>query len=79
MSGGLPPIRPQDLIRVLTRHFGCAVAREGKRHTIVTRLSTQRRFAAVDRHRREVPRGTLAAILKALDIEKLDFLNALKR
>ena len=54
-----------DLVRHLERH-GCEFVREGKEHTLYINRQAKK-SAAVPRHR-EIPKGTVRSICRALGL-----------
>jgi mRNA interferase HicA len=61
-------VKRVDLERHLRAH-GCAVIREGGRHTVWENPATERR-STVPRHR-ELPRGTARAICDQLGVQRV--------
>ena len=70
----LPAISPKKLIRILER-IGFSVGRSRGSHIIM--LHKDGRRAVVPMHGKDIPSGTLMAILKDLNLSKEDFARLL--
>ena len=75
MSDRLPSLRPQEVIRALER-AGWTVDRQRGSH-ISMKKSGEAHLVVVAMHRRDLPRGTLAAIIKDSGLTQEEFLKLL--
>ncbi len=71
----LPSLRPRQVIAALER-AGFAVARiAGSHYQMFNEQS--RRYVTVPHHNRDLPKGTLAAIIQQAGLSRDEFLNLL--
>ena len=75
MTKRLPSIRPQEVVRALER-AGWAVARQKGSHVSLKKQGVAF-LVTVPMHRREVPRGTLRAIIEDAGLTIDEFLALL--
>ncbi len=77
MSGRLPSLKPQDVLRALQR-AGFEVARIKGSHHILVHKDDPKRMTNVPRHgNRDLPRGTLRAIISQAGLTVEEFVALL--
>ena len=77
MNARLPALRPQDVLRVLQR-AGIDVVRIKGSHHILVHRNDAKRMTNVPRHgSRDLPRGTLRAIIAQAGLTVEEFLDLL--
>ena len=75
MTKRLPSVRPQEAVRALER-AGWAVARQKGSHVSLKKQGVAY-LVTVPMHRREIPRGTLRAIIEDAGLTIDEFLTLL--
>jgi predicted RNA binding protein YcfA (HicA-like mRNA interferase family) len=71
----LPSLRPREVVAAL-EHTGFVVIRVAGSHYQLYNKSS-RRHVTVPHHSRDLPRGTVAAILRQAGVTREEFLRAL--
>jgi predicted RNA binding protein YcfA (HicA-like mRNA interferase family) len=69
---GTPALSPDDLIRILRKH-GFELVRAKGSHQILKNRATGK-MTVVPMHKRDLPKGTLLAIIKQAGIDKEELL-----
>ena len=72
----LPPIRSRELLRILTRIGFQRHKETGSAHIVLAHPDGRR--TTVSRHNKTIPRGTLGAILRDMNLSAEEFLAMLK-
>ena len=75
MTKRLPSVRPQEAVRALER-AGWAVARQKGSHVSLKKQGVAY-LVTVPMHRREIPRGTLRAIIEDAGLTVEEFVTLL--
>lgn len=72
----LPPIKSKDLLKVFQKE-GFSISRQVGSH--VRLVHSDGRKLTIALHNKEIPKGTLSAILRQAEISRKDFLVLLRK
>lgn len=72
----LPIIKPRELIKIFIKQ-GYKIDRQKGSHVILYHTNTHRRLT-IPLHVRDIPNGTLLAIIKQSGLTKTEFLKLIK-
>ena len=75
----LPRLSGEDVIKILTKHFGFKVSRQKGSHVTLVKFEENRKIVTVVPLHKELKPGTLLGVLKLAEVDKEEFLKVAKR
>ena len=75
----LPRLSGEDVIKILTKHFGFKVSRQKGSHVTLVKFEGRRKIVTVVPLHKELKVGTLLGVLKLAEIDKDEFVEKLKK
>jgi len=68
----------EEVIKILTKHFGFKVSRQKGSHVTLVKLEGDRKIVTVVPLHKELKPGTLLGVLKLAEVDKDDFVEKSK-